>query len=136
MSKTGGGVASNKWIIPVTLVLLVSLVLALLSFFRYERWDDLNARYILETAEQQILSQRMARYGFGAVLGEKSALTLLKEARNKFETSTRLLRSGSPDQDLPSSPPEVEQELKAVEGAWAELRDGVDHILASTGLAP
>ncbi len=136
MSKTGGGVASNKWIIPVTLVLLVSLVLALLSFFRYERWDDLNARYILETAEQQILSQRMARYGFGAVLGEKSALTLLKEARNKFETSTRLLRSGSPDQDLPSSPPEVEQELKAVEGAWAELRDGVDHILASTGMAP
>ena len=52
----GGWFASNKLVGLLSLVLLISLVLALLSFFHIQRWDGHNARYLLEANDQQVTS--------------------------------------------------------------------------------
>jgi twitching motility protein PilJ len=127
---TGGGrKASNKLIVFLSLLLLVSLALALLAFFHVQRWDNNNGRYLLEAADEQILAQRMAKYSLSAAQGDKEAFRLLRESRNSFDNSIQLLRKGAPGEGLPPSPPAVSADLRKAEDAWVELQEMVDLIL-------
>jgi len=118
-------------ILLLSLLLLASLALALLSFFHIERWFDYDARYMSEAAGQQILAQRIAKYGLAASQGEKAAFASLREARNAFQNSMLILKEGSESEGLPPSPDEVDTSLHQAEGAWQALREVVDKILAN-----
>jgi len=127
----GGRGASNKLIVLLSLLLLVSLALALLSFFHIERWFDYDARYMSEAAGQQILAQRIAKYSLAASQGEKRAFASLRETRDAFQNSILVLKQGSERDGLPPSPNEVGAPLQRAEGAWRVLRQAVDKILAN-----
>jgi twitching motility protein PilJ len=129
----GGRLASNKLIVVLSLLLLISLALALLSFFHIQRWDNNNSRYLLEAADEQILAQRMAKYGLSAAQGDKEAFRLLREGRDQYQNSVFLLKKGSPREGLPPSPSEVSAELRKAENAWLEMREMVDKILSTEG---
>jgi twitching motility protein PilJ len=126
-----GRFASNRQIVTLSLLLLVALALALLSFFHIQRWDGNNARYLLETSEQQILSQRLAKYSLEAAQGDKRSFVLSRQSRDRFQQSMSLLRNGVASEGLPPSPPEVGKKLREAEKAWLALREQVDKILSN-----
>lgn len=131
-SRAGGGrFASNRLIVILSLLLLVSLALALLSFFHIQSWGNNNSRYLSETTDQQILSQRLAKYGLAAAQGEKDAFNNLRKSRDQFQNSMRVLKKGSAKDSLPPSPSEVAAELHKAENSWLELRELVDGILSN-----
>ena len=115
----------------MSLLLLAALVLALLTFFHIQRWDGFNARYLVETTDQQILSQRLAKFGLSAARGEAEAFTALRRSRDEFQDSMQVLKLGSPAEGLPPTPSEVVAELSQAENVWLELRELVDKVLAS-----
>ena len=127
----GGGRAASKSIVVLSLLLFLSLALALLSFFYVQRWNNHNARFLVESADQQILAQLMAKYSLAAVQGDEEAFGLLERSRQKFQSSMTLLKKGLPEEGLPPSPKEVETELLGAETAWLETRNLVDEVLDS-----
>ncbi len=127
----GGWFATNKLVVLLSLLLLAALVLALLTFFHIQRWDGFNARYLVETTDQQILSQRLAKFGLSAARGEAEAFTALRRSRDEFQDSMQVLKLGSPAEGLPPTPSEVVAELSQAENVWLELRELVDKVLAS-----
>ncbi len=127
----GGRLASNRLIVVLAILLLVSLALALLSFFHIQRWDNYNGRYLLEVSGQQILAQRMAKYGLSAARGDSISFKNLREARDQYQDSIFMLKKGSSREGLPASPAETADTLRGAENAWLELREMVDKILAS-----
>ncbi len=127
----GGRSATNRLIVILAFLLLVSLALALLSFFHIQRWDNYNGRYLQEVSDQQILAQRMAKYGLSATRGDSPSFTLLREARDKYQESIFLLKKGASREGLPASPGEVATDLRNAENAWLGMRELVDQILDS-----
>ena len=127
----GGWFATNKLVVLLSLLLLAALVLALLTFFHIQRWDGFNARYLVETTDQQILSQRLAKFGLSAARGEAEAFTALRRSRDEFQDSMQVLKLGSPAEGLPPTPSEVVAELSQAENVWLELRELVDKVLAN-----
>ncbi len=129
--RAGGRFAANRLIVILAILLLVSLVLALLSFFHIQRWDNYNSRYLLEVVDQQILAQRMAKYGLSAARGDSPSFARLRVARDRYQDSIFLLKKGAHREKLPASPAEVAVELRGAENAWLEMREMVDQILDS-----
>jgi twitching motility protein PilJ len=113
------------------MLLLISLALALFSFFHIQRWDGYNARYLLETADQQRLSQRLAKFGLSAARGDAGAFVALRQSKDRFQASMDMLLNGSKTERLPPSPQEVDTDLRQAENAWLELRELADKILSS-----
>lgn len=127
----GGWFASNRLVVLLSLLLIISLALAFASFFHIQQWDGHNARYLLETADQQILSQRLAKFGLSAARGDAGAFAALQETRDRFENSMDMLKKGSEKEGLPPSPSEVAADLRRAENAWLELRELADKILSN-----
>jgi len=131
-SKAGGGwFAANKLVVLLSLLLLASLALALLTFFHIQRWDGYNARYLVETTDQQILSQRLAKFSLSAARGEAQAFIALRRSRDELQDSMQVLKLGSKAEGLPPTPAEVAADLRQAENAWLELRELVDKVLSS-----
>ncbi len=126
-SRKGDG--TPRGVVLLAVLLLASLVLALVSFFHVQRWAGYSSQYLSIAADEQILAQRMARYGVAAIQGDASAFKMLREARTRFDKEIGRLKKGG--NGLPPSPPEVSEPLSKAEEAWLGLREEVDKILGS-----
>ncbi len=129
--KQRASTSSNTMITILSVLLLATIVLALLTFIHVSQRDAFDEQYLLRTAEERILAQRVAKYALAASAGDESAFGLLRNAREEFEVVLTELREGSPADGLPASPPEVSAYLEGLDGIWSSLRDDTGLILES-----
>ncbi|MBI3571870.1 MAG: methyl-accepting chemotaxis protein, partial [Gammaproteobacteria bacterium] len=93
-----------------------------------------EARYIEQSSQLLMLSQRLAKDAREAVLGQPIAFKTLKESRERFDSIVNTLRDGDLPQGIEASPPEVTEQLTGVIKLWAPkanegVRAQVDQIL-------
>ena len=114
--------------------LLLGLVLSLLALYFLVTRDTAQAerdtKYIEQSSQLLMLSQRLAKDAREAVYGQEGAFPTLKESRDQFETIINNLTKGNPKLDIPPSPPEVQGALTSVNVKWKAVRQNVDQILS------
>ncbi len=128
---TVGQASSNGIILLWSVLLLVSIVLALLTFVYAARQDANDEQYILRAEDQRVLVQRIAKNALVAVRGDKDGFDRLRDAREGFETLMWELKKGTKDQSLPPSPAEVQPLLNDLEKMWQKTRTSTDDILSN-----
>ncbi|WP_037375138.1 methyl-accepting chemotaxis protein [Sedimenticola selenatireducens] len=129
--RTGGGAASNRLVVVLSIGLLVTLLVTLLAFANVAKWAANDEIYIIRSEEQRVVSQEIAKSALSAAAGNKAAFAQLREARDKFERIMSELKQGDPAVNLPPSPEPVSAQLREVENAWLELRQNADDILSN-----
>jgi len=127
----GGEAASNKLVVILSAGLLITIALAIFLFIYISQRAGYEEQYLLRAAEQRVVSQQVVENAIVAVSGDQGAFNRLKSSRDLFERLVTELKQGVPDKDIPPSPKEVAEELRAMENAWLELRQNADDILAS-----
>lgn len=115
----------------MVLAIIAMVWLLVINMQRSER----EAKYIEQSSQLLMLSQRIAKDAREAVLGQSAAFKSLKDSRDRFEAIVTTLRDGSAQLDIPPSPPEVRGVLDEVIKLWAPrpnegVRAHVDQILA------
>ncbi|MBW8054720.1 MAG: hypothetical protein FVQ76_05330 [Nitrospira sp.] len=96
---------------------------------------DRDGKYVKQSSQLLMLSQRLAKDAREAIHGEKIPFGSLKQSRNRFDTIMNTLRSGNSELGIPPSPPAVASALAAVTQLWAPkpragVRGNVDQILS------
>jgi len=129
--RTGGGAASNRLVVVLSIGLLVTLLATLLAFANVAKWSANDAIYIIRSEEQRVVSQEIAKSALSAAAGNKVAFAQLRESRDTFERIMLELKQGDPTVNLPPSPQPVAAQLREVENAWLELRQNADDILSN-----
>jgi twitching motility protein PilJ len=128
--RVGGKLPSNKVITTLAVLVLVSLILALVTFLHTTQRESYDEQYLIRAAEQQVLSQRIAKYALSAARGEPESFKPLQKSRDRFENIMwELKNGGGASSDLPGSPDEVKTELDDLEEKWLALRTNIDEIL-------
>ncbi|MET0067754.1 MAG: methyl-accepting chemotaxis protein [Candidatus Thiodiazotropha sp.] len=128
--RTGANLPSNKVITTLAVLVLVCLVLALVTFLHTTKWDSYDEGYLIRTAEQQVLSQRIAKYALSAARGELQSFKPLQKTRDRFNTIMFELKNGGGESsDIPASPVGVSNELGELESKWNSLKNSIDEIL-------
>jgi twitching motility protein PilJ len=127
----GGGLPSNKVITTLAVLVLVSLVLALVTFLHTTKRDAYDEQYLIRIAEQQVLAQRIAKFALSSARGDMQTFASLKQTRDRFETIMWELKNGSKTVDLPAAPSEVMPALRDLENNWLAMRQNVDEIIKS-----
>ena len=95
-----------------------------------------DSKYIEQSSQLLMLSQRLAKDAREAVVGQPTAFKTLKESRDRFDSIVTSLRDGNPQQGVAPSPPEIaDNQLKEVIKMWSPkpnegLRGQVDQILS------
>ncbi|MCG7895216.1 MAG: methyl-accepting chemotaxis protein [Candidatus Thiodiazotropha taylori] len=128
--RVGGTLPSNKVITILAVLVLVSLILALVTFLHTTQQESYDEQYLIRAAEQQVLAQRIAKYALSAARGELESFKPLQKSRDRFENIMwELKNGGGAASDLPGSPDEVNTELGDLENKWLALRSNIDEIL-------
>src|SRR4030067_661321 len=113
--------------------LLLGLVLSLLALYFLVTRDvaqaERDTKYIEQSSQLLMLSQRLAKDAREAVYGQEGAFPTLKSARDDFDSITRNLTTGNPKLGIEASPPEVQAALASVNAKWKTMRGNVDQIL-------
>jgi len=127
-----GGSASGLPFLLAGMVLSM-IVMVWLLFVNTQR-SDRESRYIEQSSQLLMLSQRIAKDAREAVLRHDFGFQKLKESRDHFDTILRVLKNGDPALNLPASPVEVDQPLDTVIRVWAPrpnegARAQIDQIL-------
>jgi twitching motility protein PilJ len=115
--------------LAVTIIALVWLLVV--NTQRSER----ESKYIEQSSQLLMLSQRLAKDSREAVLGQQVAFKTLKESRDRFDQIVTSLRDGNNELAIPPSPPEVQTQLQGVLKLWSPkpnegVRAQVDQILS------
>ena len=118
--------------------LLAGLVLSIIALVwllsintqRAER----ESKYIEQSSQLLMLSQRLAKDAREAVQGQPIAFKTLKESRDRFDSILNTLKSGDPSRNIAPTPAEVAAPLDDVIKMWTPkanegLRAQVDQIL-------
>lgn len=129
--RTGGGAASNKLVVILSVGLLLTLLATLLTFAHVAQWATNDEAYIVRSEEQRVVSQEIAKSALSAAAGNQSAFPQLRDSRDKFERLMAELKQGDPSINLPASPEPVHDQLREVENSWLELRQNADDILSN-----
>ena len=80
---------------------------------------DRDAKYIEQSSQLLMLSQRLAKDAREAVRGEEGAFRTLKTARDSFQKIITTLRNGSRGLGLEKSPSSVKPALDSLTQVWA-----------------
>lgn len=123
--------ATNWVVVMLAALLLVAIVLAFASFFHTQRWQDLNARFLLRTIEQEHLVRQIATNALAAVRADDAAFERLHMQTGEFERGLEELKGGHVGAGLPAAPAQVAAVLREVENAWLALREVTDQLLSS-----
>jgi len=114
------------------LSMIVMVWLLVINAQRSER----ESKYIEQSSQLLMLSQRIAKDAREAVLGQGASFKELKASRDKFDQIVNALRDGSPELNIPPSPPDIQDsQLAEVTKLWTPkqssegARAEVDQIL-------
>ncbi|MES9827207.1 MAG: methyl-accepting chemotaxis protein [Candidatus Thiodiazotropha sp.] len=127
--RAGSTLPSNKVITILAILVLVSLILALVTFLHTTQRESYDEQYLIRAAEQQVLAQRIAKYAISAARGELQSFAPLKKSRDRFDNIMWELKNGTKSQGLPASPIEVMPKVRNLENKWLELQGNIDEIL-------
>ncbi|MES9946562.1 MAG: methyl-accepting chemotaxis protein [Candidatus Thiodiazotropha sp.] len=127
--RAGSTLPSNKVITIFAVLVLVSLVLALVTFLHTTQRESYDEQYLIRAAEQQVLAQRIAKYAISAARGELQSFVPLKQSRDRFDNIMWELKNGAKSEGLPASPIEVMPALRNLENNWLELKGNIDEIV-------
>ncbi|MEW8085379.1 MAG: methyl-accepting chemotaxis protein [Candidatus Thiodiazotropha endolucinida] len=127
--RAGSTLSSNKVITILAILVLVSLILALVTFLHTTQRESYDEQYLIRAAEQQVLAQRIAKYAISAARGELQSFAPLKKSRDRFDNIMWELKNGTKSQGLPASPIEVMPTVRNLENKWLELQGNIDEIL-------
>ncbi|MEW7997027.1 MAG: methyl-accepting chemotaxis protein [Candidatus Thiodiazotropha endolucinida] len=127
--RAGSTLPSNKVITILAILVLVSLILALVTFLHTTQRESYDEQYLIRAAEQQVLAQRIAKYAISAARGELQSFAPLKKSRDRFDNIMWELKNGTKSQGLPASPIEVMPRVRNLENKWLELQGNIDEIL-------
>lgn len=123
-------------VLPVLGVVLVLSIIAA-GWLLYENGQQASrdAKYVGESSQLLMLSQRLAKDAREAIRGEEGAFKSLKFSRDRFENIINALRSGNEALGIPPSPRSVVPALTAVTNLWSPkgkegMRAQVDRILS------
>ncbi len=78
-----------------------------------------EAKYIEQSSQLLMLSQRLAKDAREAVLGQSVAFKSLQQSRNRFETIIKNLIIGNSSLGIPASPAEVRPALNEIVKLWS-----------------
>ncbi|MGA7801491.1 MAG: methyl-accepting chemotaxis protein [Gammaproteobacteria bacterium] len=126
--------ASNKRLTFLILLLLVSLAAMSGIFYYVAKQDQYDKGYIGYAGEQEVLSQRIAKYTLQAADGSKEAFKQVKTFRERFGQTLDYLQNGNPDIGLPPPPKSIAPQVAAVNSQWTEFSANVDKVLAGRQL--
>ncbi len=124
--QSTGGKRSIPLLTAFTLLMAVAAIAALVVVSRIEQHGE---AYLQRVAEQQVLSQKIAKYALEASAGDSAAFDRLRTDRDRFAQLTEELRQGAAEEGLPPSPETMAPPLREVENRWLALRAHVDEIL-------
>ncbi|MCU7812478.1 MAG: methyl-accepting chemotaxis protein, partial [Candidatus Thiodiazotropha sp. (ex Notomyrtea botanica)] len=127
----GGALPSNKVITTLAVLVLVSLILALVTFLHTTKRESYDEQYLIRVAEQQVLAQRIAKYALSSARGEMQSFSTLQQTRDRFETIMWELKNGAKKDDLPAAPNDAMPAVRDLENKWLELRQNIDEIIKS-----
>lgn len=127
-NKQGTG---SKSIPLLAVTLLLAIVATLAAFIAVQRQGEHQEQYLIRSAEQQVLAQKIAKFALGALRGEERDFTALKSSRDHFSSLLEELKTGAKADGMPATPAMVKPQLHEVENAWLELRSHADEILAN-----
>lgn len=125
------GLRSNVLVGVLFAVLVAAIILLFVNFIYSNTQSNYDKEYITHAGELRVLSQRIAKDSAEAALGKAQAFTLLKEARNDFETRWGFLQMGNPATGLPPAPNTVTAEMDAVAQNWESIRADASLIVDS-----
>ncbi len=136
-STLTGGVMGIFGSLPLLLggmvIAMIAMIwLLVLNNQRSER----ESKYIEQSSQLLMLSQRLAKDAREAVLGDPTSFRTLKDSRDRFDSIMSALRDGNRKQGVAPSPPQIaDNQLKAVINMWSPkpnegLRGQVDQILS------
>ncbi len=120
---------TDKSIPLLAVALLLAIIATLAAFLFTQKQEEHQEQYLLRSAEQQVLGQKIAKFSLEAMRGDKASFEALQGVRDRFSQLMDELKNGVPEIALPPSPPQVKAPLRAVESAWLELRSYADEIL-------
>lgn len=124
-SKTG----SDRAFLYLIGLLIVFLVLMVGTFAIVANNARNDKQYIALAGDEQVLSQRIAKYALEASGGKQPAFEHLKRVRDRFQQDLDTLQKGNPKTGLPPSPEANSKALSAVASSWQSYRDDADVIL-------
>jgi twitching motility protein PilJ len=110
--------------------LLVLFILVMVGSFVYTAiQDNYDKEYIALSAQERLLSQRLATYALEAAGGKEQAFIFLKKLRDDFDNSLKKVQGGNPETGLPPAPEAVRPELDALASEWVKYRSQINTIL-------
>ena len=128
-SKVKKKAYGNRTIPWLTALVLVTVIAAIVAFGYLSRVEKHGEGYVARVNEQQVLSQKVAKYALEASAGNQASFGLLLAGRDRFITLMEELKNGAVDAGLPPSPESMQEPLREVENRWLALRAYVDEIL-------
>ena len=106
--------------------LLLGLVLSLLALYFLVTRDvaqaERDTKYIEQSSQLLMLSQRLAKDAREAVYGQEGAFPTLKQSRDDFDSIITGLTKGNPKLGIEPSPTEVQTPLASVSAKWKTVR--------------
>ncbi|MDO8703388.1 MAG: type IV pili methyl-accepting chemotaxis transducer N-terminal domain-containing protein, partial [Sulfuricaulis sp.] len=136
-SLLGGGVMSMVGGLPFLLGGMVIAMIAMIWLLVVNaQRSERESKYIEQSSQLLMLSQRLAKDAREAVVGQPTAFRTLKESRDRFDSIVTGLRDGNPQWGVAASPPEIaDKQLKDIIKVWSPkpnegLRGQVDQILS------
>ncbi|HXK55074.1 MAG TPA: type IV pili methyl-accepting chemotaxis transducer N-terminal domain-containing protein, partial [Gammaproteobacteria bacterium] len=127
----GSKTASKTPIVVLSLGLLLSIGMLVALIVHIARQSGYEEQYQLRAGEQRVVSQRIEKSALAAASGKTEGFVQLRASRDEFERLVSELKTGVPALGVPASPPEVSNELNAMDSAWQKLRQNADDILAN-----
>lgn len=88
-----------------------------------------DTKYIEQSSQLLMLSQRVAKDAREAVIGQEGAFKTLRESRKSFQDIVDSLTKGNDSLGIPPSPDEVKPALDELTKIWTPVRGHLDQIL-------
>jgi twitching motility protein PilJ len=111
------------------LMMVVSLIGVAILFGSEAQQANRDSKYIEQSDQLLMLSQRIAKDAAAATLGEESAFSDLKRSRADYQNIIDSLKNGSTALGIPPTPMMVRPALMALNTTWHGVRHHVDQII-------
>ena len=132
--RSGAGVRDFGRLVTGLPFLLIGMVLSFIAvawlFASSAQEADRDSKYVAQSSELLMLSQRIAKDARESVYGQEDAFPTLKSSRDTFANIINNLTKGNSKLGIPPSPPQVAPALRALTVKWAKTRRNVDQILS------
>lgn len=109
--------------------LVLSIAIMFVVFWYMGRLAGYDKEYTGYAGEQQVLSQRIAKYALEASSGSKEAFDQVVKYRDRFGQTLSYMRNGNVATGLPPTQGEAEKPLADTEAKWEKFKTQIDTVL-------